>query len=334
VFGVPAIDEYRAPIVEKIYKMAASSISFRKIKEEMDKLKIISNTKSPKLLTVSTIEHILSNPFYYGTMRFGEELRPHKYPRIITKELFDKAQETRAGYHKKPFQYAAKPFIFRGLIKCAECGCTITAETTKGRIYYSCTNYKRMHAKRIYVREDELLSPVSELLKNIKLTDEKITEITEGLKNINDSQQMFTSEAIKALRTEYDALEGRLNRLTDLRLDDEINSKDYKIKLDKIKSRQEEINERLQLYSDVDNDYHITINTVLTLAQRAYELFESSEVMEKRQLLNFLLQNCELRGKKLEYKLKAPFDTVLLSNECSIELAWRDSFRTWNGNIK
>jgi len=38
---------------------------------------------------------------------------------------------------------------------------------------------------------------------------------------------------------------------------------------------------------------------------------------EKRQLLNFLLQNLKLKNRKLLFKLKTPFDTVLQASKCS-----------------
>lgn len=54
------------------------------------------------------------------------------------------------------------------------------------------------------------------------------------------------------------------------------------------------------------------------LAEKAYEIFKSSKVTEKRQLLNFLLQNLQLKGRKLiMFTLKTPFDTVLQANKCS-----------------
>jgi hypothetical protein len=37
--------------------------------------------------------------------------------------------------------------------------------------------------------------------------------------------------------------------------------------------------------------YYITANTVLNLASRAREIFESSVVIEKRQLLNLMFQS-------------------------------------------
>jgi site-specific DNA recombinase len=44
---------------------------------------------------------------------------------------------------------------------------------------------------------------------------------------------------------------------------------------------------------------------VLSLAQRSREIFESSEVDEKRQLLKFVFQNLELKDKK-----KAVYNTT------------------------
>lgn len=87
----------------------------------------------------------------------------------------------------------------------------------------------------------------------------------------------------------------------------------YDKKLKEWKEKQYEINLRLEEYTRADESYHITAGTVLNLAKRALEIFESSEVPEKRTLLNYLLQNCELNGKKLEFTLRNPFDKVLVN---------------------
>ena len=54
-----------------------------------------------------------------------------------------------------------------------------------------------------------------------------------------------------------------------------------------------------------------TVSTTISLARRAKTLFESSEPAEKRVILNLLLQNPTLNGKKLEFTLKKPWDVVL-----------------------
>ena len=88
-------------------------------------------------------------------------------------------------------------------------------------------------------------------------------------------------------------------------------------KLKEYKEKQTETETEMARYTDADENFYLTANMTLNLAKRAYELFESSEIFEKRQLLNFLLQNLELRGKKLLFELKTPFDTVLQANKCS-----------------
>jgi DNA invertase Pin-like site-specific DNA recombinase len=176
------IDPIRSPLIIKIFELyATGNYSISKITSDMKEAGLTSNTVSPKPLQHNSVYHIIKNPFYYGMMRIKDSIYPHKYPPLISEELFAKAQEVRASYHKKPFKYAAKPYIFRGLIKCKECGCMITPETKKGYIYYSCTNHKKMHEKRIYIREEKLLAPVYEILKNIQLSDDKISKITSEL---------------------------------------------------------------------------------------------------------------------------------------------------------
>ena len=50
------------------------------------------------------------------------------------------------------------------------------------------------------------------------------------------------------------------------------------------------------------------------------EIFESSEVAEKRAILNFVLQNPVVNDKKLEFTLRKPFDLVLQLADNPIEL--------------
>ena len=94
----------------------------------------------------------------------------------------------------------------------------------------------------------------------------------------------------------------------------------YDKNLKEWKERQYEINLQTEEYTHADETYHITIATVLNLAKRALEIFESSEVPEKRQLLNYILQNSRVDGKKLVFELKSPFDTIASIKDSPIGL--------------
>lgn len=84
----------------------------------------------------------------------------------------------------------------------------------------------------------------------------------------------------------------------------------YDKKLKEYKEKQHEIGSRMEELTNADENYHITAATLFSLTNRALEIFESSEVDEKRQLLNFLLQNCRLSGKNLLFELKSPFNVI------------------------
>lgn len=62
------------------------------------------------------------------------------------------------------------------------------------------------------------------------------------------------------------------------------------------------------------------------------EIFESSEIHEKRAILNFLLQNPTVSDRKLDFTLRKPFDTVLELAESPVWLPFLDKFRTLNWN--
>ena len=311
-------DQARAHFVVRIFKRyATGNASTRTIKKEVEELGLRGTGKGNKPLSYSMIHNILRNPFYYGMMRIKGKLYQHKYQPLIPKPLFDKCQQVMAGYHKKPFKYAGKPFVLRGLIKCADCGCTITPETAREHIYYSCTNYRGFHKKRTYIREEDLMKPVYEVLKNIRLPNDKIEMITEDLKRTHEAKNRFHEQSLRVLRQEYEKIQKRISKAFDMATDGCITTDMFNKKLKEYKEKQEELNEEIQRYTQADEKFYITANTVLRLAQKALEIFKSSEVSEKRQLLNFLLQNLTLKGRKLDFTLKTPFDTVLQANKCS-----------------
>ena len=84
--------------------------------------------------------------------------------------------------------------------------------------------------------------------------------------------------------------------------------------LDKVKdykARQVEITEQMTRHEKADHNFYVTANMVMNLAARAKEIFESSEVTEKRQLLNLVFQNLQLKDGSLSFSVREPFLTML-----------------------
>src|SRR3989344_2369328 len=176
-------------------------------------------------------------------------------------------------------------------------------------IYYSCTNYRKQ-CERVYVPESVFLKPVYEALEGLQMPDERIQEITNGLRKMGNSEASFHKFNMTNLRKEYDNIEDRSSKMYDDKLDGRITEEMYDKKLREYKERQGQILADMRIHSDADEEFYLTANVVLNVAKRALEIFKSSEVHEKRQFLGFLLQNCELQGKKLEFSLRNPFDLI------------------------
>jgi len=107
-----------------------------------------------------------------------------------------------------------------------------------------------------------------------------------------------------------------------------ITQNEYDKKATELKQRQYELTNRLKRIIIADENYSITLISLLNICSKAPELFESSKVEQKRQLINFLLSNLKLRGKKLEFKLKKPFDALVNLDYRSNWLATVDNVKT------
>lgn len=86
------------------------------------------------------------------------------------------------------------------------------------------------------------------------------------------------------------------------------------------------IDTRLGMLQDAEDNYYITAKYLLDLTKKVYELFISSEVEERRQLLKFILQNPKVDGKKVQFQLQKPFDTLLNFNNHQLGLRLIDIF--------
>lgn len=94
-------------------------------------------------------------------------------------------------------------------------------------------------------------------------------------------------------------------------LDEKIEQEAYDAKLSSLKKDLDLVHIELKEHANGDYEFLTTVGVVFSLAQRAREIFDGSEVEEKRQLLNYLLQNPTVDGKKLYFTTKKPFDMLL-----------------------
>ena len=311
------IDPEREHLIKKMFELYASgNYSYTTVRDEITKMGL--RTREGKKLARSVVENILKDPFYCGTAvskKYGSYT--HKYPRIISRELFDKCQEVRLKRRKMPSKPLSADYVFKGLLKCQNCGCSMSPEVKvkpSGRryVYYSCTNAKGI-CKREYTNENELLKPVYKVLDKFgTITEEVQNDLVAELRKNTESEVEYHKSQVNRIRNEYEQVKDRDNRLLDAYLDQSITKDVYDKKHQEYADKLQLLEIELSEHREADYEYQTTVSTVISVARRARDIFENcSEPAQKRAFLNFLLQNPTVKGKKLSFTLASPFNLVL-----------------------
>lgn len=178
-----------------------------------------------------SIEYILQNPTYCGMVRWNrtinesKEIRPEsewiiaegEQPAIISKELFDKAQER---YKREYRPRGARPVStykhwLSGIVKCPACGRTMTAckieNNKRTYCYFRCYGYsKGKCAAKNSISSLKLEPAVLESIKSVldtgKITYRKIevkTEDTADLKTILEDQIKKIDVKLQRIKEAY-----------------------------------------------------------------------------------------------------------------------------------
>ncbi len=173
------------------------------------------------------IRFILTNPFYYGQFRYGDEIYEGKHTPLITKELFDKVQRVveKRGH---PQKLDKQPKAFCGLLRCGECGSMITAEIQKGHVYYRCTKKsKTARCLQPYVREETLTADLSELLTQYAMPQEWAQGLLALVAKDEKDATRTAAVVVSGLQEKKADISRKLDRLTDLFVEQDIDRDAY-----------------------------------------------------------------------------------------------------------
>ncbi len=312
------IDEFTSRIVLKAYEWYATCAY------SMDLLRKKLNEEYGVNWSKGFTDKVLKDHFYYGMMTWKGQIYPHKYQPIVPKTLFDQVQQIKAGFNKKRFKYAGKPFYYRGLLRCGHCGLSITPEEQKGHVYYHCTQYNGKHGAE-WLREEDITEQIGQIFKHLQVPDEVLQQILDALRMTHESKTEFRNKQYDQLTKDHELYSKRLERIYLDRIDGRITDDAYDKFFQSFREKVADIDTRLGILQEAEDNYYITAKYVLDLANRAYDLFVGSEIEERRQLIRLVLQNLRVEGKTVRYDAIKPFDTILNYAKTNAWLPRRDS---------
>lgn len=316
------VDNERAPIIQKLFEQYATGLY--SVKDMMKKCKEwgLVNRSSGKAVNTSTIHRILNNRFYIGEMLYKNQWYKHNYETLIAPALFKTCQDIMHGRkpeEPKHFKTTEKPFIFRGLITCGECGCMISSDrktkpSGKEYVYLKCSHFKG-NCKNPQVNENVVLQQIEDELKNLSVPQEIMSYLRSDMEKIINRQNEAHNREVKTIRKKYDDCQNKIKRLRSLLLEGHISPEEYRDMNEDLKNEQYELEGKSELLTEADEKFSIAVATILSLGNNAYQIFQSSKVETKREILHILLSNLKLQDRKISYTLRKPYDYIRSLNK-------------------
>lgn len=136
--GKAVPDPHEAAIVRRIYDMYKTK-GIRTISRTLNREGI--TTRRGSQWQDPQIQYILTNPYYIGVLRFGEHTREGNHPRLIDPDLWHKTQE-RIERRRTGKRSATSQYPFSGVLTCARCGAHMNGQTlhrkTGAYVFYKC----------------------------------------------------------------------------------------------------------------------------------------------------------------------------------------------------
>ena len=308
---------FDAQVVKKIYEWYLSGTS--SMETVRQRLQRDLGVKMHK----SKVEKILDNPYYYGVQRSRGKLYPHIYPTLVTEDEYNQVQDIRSGRVKRKVKYVGKPYAYRGLIKCKECGCAITPEYHRKKqkngnvhdyVYYHCTESKGKHGAS-WVEEAELEKQFAQIYKQMHISEEDLKWMTDQLKDAHEGKKQFNTKQFDHYNAQLKTLQTKIENLYEDKLAGSITQEVYDKYHSKFRAQQTEYRAKLDRLQAADEDYYITASYLLELASRSYDLFIGSEIDQKREIIQLTLLNLSLDNGKLNYQMQKPFDSIFAAKD-------------------
>ncbi|PIX61886.1 hypothetical protein COZ45_04210, partial [Candidatus Uhrbacteria bacterium CG_4_10_14_3_um_filter_41_21] len=187
------VDKKRSVIIRKAFTLYAKNNS---------RLEDISNflaqsgihSRNGKRLHRDRITFILSNPFYYGHFRYGGEIHEGKHQPVVSKKIFDKAQEVlkqRGRPHHKQKNGNQHEYI-----------------------YYHCTKKRKdMKCPEPCIRQEELDRQLSSLIQKFSLRQDWAEQLREMLEKEKSESAQSSIAFVQESQERIRAIQTKLQRL-------------------------------------------------------------------------------------------------------------------------
>ena len=329
------IDSEKAPLIKKAFELySTSKYALKQIAKILKDLGLQSYKGN--ILSVSCVQRLLQNQFYYGVFTFKGEMYQGSHQPIISKKLFEKCREVMAARAHKMERKSQHIFPFRGLMICGECGGAITAELQKGHNYYRCTKKKGVCSQK-YAREETLTKQFVSFLQKVSLANQDTQKVLKELEKDEQKAKEEMATYIQNLKEELKSADSKLEKLLSAYLDEIISAEEYTAQKQKLLTKRVELREKIRDFEEKGVSWLEPARAFVQNLNYAQKLVLSQNKSEMTTFLknigsNHILLNQQFSfSAKNEYKLVAE-RRAAARREAVIHLKNPDWRRGWDSN--
>jgi site-specific DNA recombinase len=233
---------------------------------------------------------IFRNPFYCGMISHNlleGKMVNGKHEKLISKEIFLKVNEIQNknsfGYKQTPEQINIPLKVF---VKCDKCGTGLTGYVVKRKNlwYYKC------RSKGCCVnKSSEALNVLFEnVLTDFILNSENLDLMQELLITEFDERSREGAETVRLLKEQYQGINGKLERLEERFMSEEITKELYLKYVEKHKEEQVKIQRELQQFELSNSNPEDCARLIVGYAQDLRKMWLSSDYVNRQKLQNYL----------------------------------------------
>jgi hypothetical protein len=202
-----------------------------------------------------------------------------------------------------------KPYLYRGLFRCGECGCFITTETQKGHNYLRCTK-RVLPCTQKYVREEAIAVQVDRTIERVALEAAIADKIIHQLEKEREATAKGQEAAIARLKADVATCERQTDLLLDMRLNEQISEPEYVSKKYILVNQKAELKGKLEAFEhNRTNRFEPAIRFILEAKDSTFLLAEGNQE-KKRDFLKKIGSNFHVAEKSLAVEFKKPWNLL------------------------
>jgi site-specific DNA recombinase len=316
----------KAPLVTEMFtRYASGKYSLSDLRDYLNEHGVLKSRYA--------IWYILSSTVYLGMIRHGMYARSQfmakpeiteaqgKHQPLVDQETFDKVQ-ARLSANKNRGRGGTKPkYLFSGLIHCGSCGHKFVGRRANGHggrkwIQYNCNRKHsfgdcKSHGVFETRVRDAVISPIETLLGKLKQEDMRAA-IRQELAQQQEATRVANQQSKEGLSETIKRLEGRLTRLEDSFLDEDVSRDRYLARRDEILAQLEEAKAQLAAHP------HLALPDMEQFFALADALEgELPDVQEWREIIEGLVDKVVIEGSGDGRKSQA-----------TIKVIWKPDFKS------